>query len=103
MVAKMKQSRLSPYFTNEPICPYCGKRFSNQGALQSHIKQVHYHVKPQSTVKNSKNQTKVEVELPKEFVEWCKENNIRSINLDVISNFLMYKQLQELKKHDIVS
>jgi hypothetical protein len=102
----MKQSKLSQYFTNEPICPYCGKRFSNLGALQSHIKQVHYHSKPQSTAKTSQpknNKTKVEVELPKEFAEWCKINGISSINLDVISNFLTYKQLQELRKHDIVS
>jgi uncharacterized Zn-finger protein len=102
----MKQSKLSKYFSEEPICPYCGKRFSNQGALQSHIKQVHYHSKPQSATKTSQpknNKTKAVVELPQEFAEWCKINGISSINLDVISNFLMYKQLQELRKHDIVS
>jgi len=96
----MKQSKLSKYFSEEPICPYCGKRFSNQGALKSHIKQVHYHVKPKPAVKAEKVAT---IKLPDDFIEWCKENNIRSINLDVIGNFLAYKQLQELRKRDIVS
>jgi uncharacterized Zn-finger protein len=99
----MKQSKLSQYFSNEPICPYCGKRFSNSGALQSHIKQVHYHVKPSKSKQNIKKENLALIKLPEDFIEWSKKNNIRSISLDVINNFLAYKQLQELRKHDIVS
>ena len=96
----MEQSKLTQFFTDEPICPYCGKKFSNKGALQSHIKQVHYHIKPKQATNNEK---VARVELPDEFTEWCKSNNIKKVNLEAIYDFFAYKQLQSIRKHNIVS
>jgi hypothetical protein len=96
----MEQSKLTQFFTDEPVCPYCGKKFANKGALQSHIKQVHYHIKPKQTNKNEKI---ARITLPEEFTEWCKANNIKKVNLEVINDFLAYKQLQEIRRHNIVS